>query len=230
MLAEDTLCYILSVMANAIALIDGFNMYHALDAKSRHCGYRYHRYKWINYWALAECFVPKSDVVLEVRWFTAEAPWAGASGQGKRNRHRELRIANQEMGVTVVDGYFRPVQKTCRLDVPRALISYGSYEEKRTDVAIAVSIVSLASAKAYDKLVLVTADSDMIPAVEAAKKMHPAGAIINVVPIERRAEALKHYVDAQIRMKEHHLIASVLPNVLQLGNGNIVRRPVSWAA
>jgi len=114
--------------------------------------------------------------------------------------------------------------------VPRALISYSMYEEKRTDVASAVSIVSLAGAKAYDKLVLVTADSDMIPAVEAAKRIHPAGAIINAVPIERRAEALKHYVDAQIRMKEHDLLASVLPDVLQLGNGNIVRQPVSWAA
>jgi len=50
-------------MADVIALIDGFNVYHALAQRSHHGGYPYRTYKWINYWKLAECFVPKTDNV-----------------------------------------------------------------------------------------------------------------------------------------------------------------------
>jgi uncharacterized LabA/DUF88 family protein len=38
-----------------------------------------------------------------------------------------------------------------------------SYEEKQTDVAIAVKLVSDALADSYDRAILVTADSDQIP-------------------------------------------------------------------
>jgi len=216
-------------MANVVALIDGFNVYHALDCKSRYGGgFRYNRYKWINYWKLAECFVPKIDVMKEVRWFTAETPWKNKEGEMKRNRHRRLRQVNEDHGVIVVEGYFRPVEKTCRLRVPKASIRYQTYEEKRTDVAIAVSLVSLAHRKAYDKVILLTADSDIIPAIQEAKQVHPAGLILNVLPIERRGRALRNYVDQQMTMKVKHLKASRLPSTVTLSAGKQLTCPSSW--
>lgn len=214
-------------MADVVALIDGFNLYHALDGRSHYGGgYPYHKYKWIDYSALASCFVPKSDRLVEVVLFTASAPWPGADG--KRKRHSVLIEANKDLGVLVVWGRFRPVDRVCKLEVPRATIIYPTYEEKRTDVAIAVGLVGRAYRKAYEKAVLISGDSDLIPAVQEAKAAHPGGAIINVVPIEHRGQALKNEVDTQIAMKERHLVASQLHDPFTLRSGRVVHCPQSW--
>lgn len=215
-------------MANVVSLVDGFNVYHALDQRSRHGGHPYREFKWINYWRLSQCFVPLADTMDQVRWFTAESPLSGREGNLRRGRHRRLRRANEAQGVQVVDGYFRPVTRSCKLIVPPGFIKYETHEEKRTDVAIAVALVSLAHQQAYDKAVLITADSDMIPAIEEAKAVHPRGAIINVVPIERRARALYNYVDQQIRMRTRHLKASRLPLQVTLDTGRTIRCPRMW--
>lgn len=215
-------------MANAVALIDGFNVYHALDSRSRYGGFPYHKYKWIDYWKLASCFVPTTDSIQEVLWFTAEASWKGRVADGKRDRHRRLRRANEDQGVKVVDGFFRQIERTCNLQCPRARIKYKAYEEKRTDVAIAVTLVRLAYQAAYDKVVIISADSDLIPAIQEAKTAHETGQIINVVPIERRAEALKPYVDQQIRMTTHHLCRCQFQASITLRNGKTVTQPSGW--
>ena len=215
-------------MSDVIALIDGFNMYHALDQRSRFGGYPYRKFKWINYWLLAECFVPHSDVMRSVTWFTAKCPWKGNSGDLKRERHQKLRRANEHYGVEVVVGYFRLVTKKRVLINPRGFIQYDTYEEKRTDVALAVMLVSLAHQRTYDKAVIVTADSDMIPAIEEAKRVHKDGTIINAVPIERRAQALKNYVDQQISMQVKHVETSLLPAIVDTSPGRRVERPIEW--
>ena len=43
-------------MARVIAYIDGFNVYHALDRNPAN-----HRYKWLDYKALARCYVGSKD-------------------------------------------------------------------------------------------------------------------------------------------------------------------------
>ena len=215
-------------MAKVIALVDGFNMYHALDQRGHLGTYPYRRFKWINYRKLAACFVPRADSITSVKWFTAECPWKGRAGEQKRIRHRALIRANRSEDVEVVNGYFRPVTKTQRLILPRGLIQYETYEEKRSDVALAVTLASLALQQAYDKAVLITADSDMIPAVQEAKRAHSGGMIINAVPIERRARALANYVDQQISMRQKHLALSQFPDHLELPTGRALDRPIEW--
>jgi len=81
---------------------------------------------------------------------------------------------------------------------------------------------------AYDKVVLLTADSNMIPAIQEAKRVHGEGRIINAVPIGRRARALANYVDQQISMKVKHLEASKLPDSLSVGSGRELNCPSEW--
>jgi len=166
--------------------------------------------------------------MIQVSWFTAESPIAGRKGELKRGRHRRLRRANELRGVQVVDGYFRPVTRQCRLIIPRDFVKFETYEEKRTDVAIAVALVSLAHQRAYQKAVLITGDSDLIPAVQEAEAVHPGGTVINVVPIERRAVALGNYVDQQIRMGTRHLKNSLLPQQVVGPAGRPIRCPRPW--
>ncbi|MEM4735166.1 MAG: NYN domain-containing protein [Candidatus Thorarchaeota archaeon] len=47
--------------------------------------------------------------------------------------------------------------------------STGEYEQKRVDVLISVDLVRMSCAKWVDAVILVSGDSDLVPAVEAAK-------------------------------------------------------------
>ena len=50
--------------------IDGFNVYHALDDYKS-----FHKYKWLDYSALAKCFVSSKEIITDIFYFTAYAEW-----------------------------------------------------------------------------------------------------------------------------------------------------------
>lgn len=61
-------------MAKIVFLIDGFNLYHALDyAQTGPNHSRYTRYKWLNLYRLASLFVGRLDSLERVLLFTAYA-------------------------------------------------------------------------------------------------------------------------------------------------------------
>ena len=62
-------------------------------------------------------------------------------------------------------------------------LRYESYEEKRTDVNIAVAIVSDAYNNKYDKAILLTADSDISPSIKEVKKHFPDKEFLLVLPM-----------------------------------------------
>jgi len=218
-------------MANVIALIDGFNMYHALQASVGGI-FPYRTYKWIDYRKLAECFAGHNGVVTHVFLFTAYMIGTEAWHRNKRARHARLVAANIAQGVEIVRGRFFARQRTCTLPVPDARIRYSAVEEKRTDVNIAVTLVRLAHERAYDRLLLTTADSDLIPAVEEAKRAYPAGIITSVPPIGRfgTATAVRGVCDRAVKMKISHLAASRLPNVVAVpGKPSVeIECPNTW--
>ena len=195
--------------------VDGFNVYHALDNPNLS------KYKWLNYWALSEKFLRGRDTLVGVLYFTAYTPWDAE----KRQRHETLVSANRAQGVDVILGEFRRTQKRCRADCRKL---YTTYEEKRTDVNIAVNLFQRAVADEYDKAVLISGDSDMIPSVEAVQKVFPKKELSVVIPIGRRAKELKQVIGASMKMKESHLRTSQLPENLELRDGTMLRKPLAW--
>ena len=76
-------------------------------------------------------------------------------------RHKLLISANVDCGVRVILGQFRKTTKKCQICNEQ----YQTYEEKRTDVNIAVHLFADAQKNNYDKAVIVSGDSDLIPAM-----------------------------------------------------------------
>lgn len=196
--------------------IDGFNVYHAI--KNPRLG----KYRWLNYWELATRFLQPNDQLNGVLYFTAYPPW----DINKRNRHKRLISANQFYGVQVILGKFRRVTKKCRVEECRQ--EYETYEEKRTDVNIAVNLLKNAHQNNYDKAVLVSGDSDIIPAVKAVKQAFPIKQISLVIPIDRQARELTQTIGSAIQMKEYHLKTSQLPEKVTLQNGVVLQKPREW--
>jgi uncharacterized LabA/DUF88 family protein len=56
--------------------------------------------------------------------------------------------------------------------------TWVSYEENETDVAIAANIVRDAARGSMDTAIVVSGDSDLLPALRAAKDMQPTMAVV----------------------------------------------------
>lgn len=206
------------------AFIDGFNVYHSLDDNHGLPAKPYARYKWIDYWKLSEQFVPAGDALESVHLFTAYCPWSAS----KRRRHRDLVSIQEDKGVQVKIGYFRPKTRTCRAR-GGCHLKYGDYEEKRTDVNVATQMLSLATQGKYDKAILFSGDSDYRPVIEEIRFLFPRITIISVLPIKRSGKALRNVAHHQLEMKLSHLKASRLSNTVYLRDGTRLDCPIEWA-
>jgi len=116
-------------MPTTVVLVDGFNLYHALDSFQ---GGRFRRYKWISLRKLAEQFVFGREVLGEVLYFTTLSTWDA----NKTARHKLFIRAQENEGVKVIYGEFKRKERKCR----RCKQEFWSFEEKQTDVNIALNL------------------------------------------------------------------------------------------
>jgi hypothetical protein len=143
-------------VATVIAYVDGFNLYHGLHDKYRR------RYLWLDLECLVQRLRP-NDHIVAVRYFTAlvrDEPTALA------HQHTYLDALSAHSGglVQVVLGRYQSKSMNCR----QCGNAWTSYEEKETDVNIAVSLVADAAAAASDIALVISADSDLCPAIRTA--------------------------------------------------------------
>ena len=201
-------------MARVAAFIDGFNLFHALDANPT-----FHKYKWLNLSRLTRCFVKQDDEITGVFYFTAYASWNPTKVEKHKNYVRALELE----GVKPVFGEFRRKDRRC----PKCGKIYPTFEEKETDVNIAIKLFQTALANLYDTALIVSGDSDLIPALEAVKQTFPDKRIIVVIPIGRHAEALKQTAHAHMKLKEKHLASCQFEDEIRKGDLVLIR-PDSW--
>ena len=202
-------------MEKAIFFIDGFNLYHSI-ANER----RFNKYKWIDLSKLANNFITKKENVEEIYYFTALTPWS----PDKTSRQKIFIKAQELKGIKIVYGEFRKKDRKCRL----CKKTYTTFEEKRTDVNIAIYLFKLAIQDKFDKAYIISGDSDLIPSVEEVKTLFPHKQIGVIIPIGRHAELLKLKCDFHMKIKEKHLKSSILPDVIPLKDNKKLVCPESW--
>ncbi|MGH9777565.1 MAG: NYN domain-containing protein [Candidatus Acidiferrales bacterium] len=208
-------------MSRIAFFIDGFNLFHALDYfPSGPDHSRYNRYKWISLARLARCFVTKKDRAEELLYFTTLATW----NPEKVVRHKLFIKAQEAEGVQVVYGEFKRKERRC----PLCNKHFWTFEEKQTDVNIALRLFELAVKDRYDRAIIVSGDTDLLPAIKAVRSAFPAKQIGVVIPIGRASEDLKKQADFYHKMKEKHLVSSRLPDVMKLSDGTELVCPPTW--
>lgn len=208
-------------MAKICFFVDGFNLYHALDyfpPGPDH--FRYRKYKWLNLWKLASLFVGRVDTLEDVLLFTALATW----DPRKVARHKLFIRANESMGVSVVYGEFKRKEKRCAICKKR----YPSFEEKQTDVNIALALLQYAILDKYDRAVIVSGDTDLIPAIKAVRATFPQKQIGVILPIGKSSEDLLKHADFRHKMREHHLSSCRFPDQILLPDRSILSCPPTW--
>lgn len=214
--------FLSSPMAKVIAFIDGFNLYHALNYLQGHSNHqKYWKYKWLNLKKLASMFVFGKDTLEEVLYFTTLATWDA----GKTARHRLYIRALESEGVQIIYGEFKRKKKHCQL----CKKDFWSFEEKQTDVNIALFLLVRAIQERFDKAIIFSGDTDLLPAVKMVRHVFLGKQIGLVIPIGRASEDFKQKVDFHYKMREHHLAKSLFSDPLILKDGSSLAKPPNWS-
>ncbi len=198
-----------------IVFIDGFNLYHAIKVNPE-----YRKYKWLDLSKLSTLYITKNEIIVDILYFTALATW----NPDKVKKHKLFIKANEFKGVHVVYGEFKKRDKYCNL----CKKTYQTFEEKQTDVNIAIQLFKLSIEDKYDKAIIISGDSDLIPSINAVRKTFPNKQIGVIIPIGRRAEALKQACDFYMKMKKKHLSSAILEYKIKINNNEFIVCPPEW--
>jgi uncharacterized LabA/DUF88 family protein len=81
----------------------------------------------------------------------------------------------------------------------------------------------------YDTALLISADSDLCPAVRAMKRLRPRKRIIAAFPPQRQSGDLRRAVDGYLVIGDDKLRRSQLPPAVDVPAGITLHRPKHWA-
>jgi uncharacterized LabA/DUF88 family protein len=198
-----------------IVYVDGFNFYYGLRRS------KWKKYYWLDIVKLFEQFMRPNQNLVAVKYFSARPSDAGQS-----KRQDAFFQANKENPkFTLILGKFLKKEVFC-LKCHRANITY---EEKETDVRIATQIVADAFKKNCDVAIVVSADSDMVPAIELVRET--SSQIFIYFPPNQFSTNLASMGGSQpVQMQryEQRFKKSVLPDTVVLQSGFRLSIPAEW--
>jgi len=204
-------------MATVIAYVDGFNLYHRLHDRYRR------RYLWLDLERLVQRIRPR-DQLVTVRYFTAMVRDDPPALARQRTYLDALRVHSGGL-VQVVLGRYQSKTVSCR----QCGSTWTSYEEKETDVNIAVSLVADAAARASDLALIISADSDLCPAIRTARSLNLRRGMIAVFPPRRSSFEIRSLIRGAFTVAAVDLRNSLLPDtVSNRTTGQIYKRPGKW--
>jgi uncharacterized LabA/DUF88 family protein len=197
--------------------IDGFNLYYGLKAK----GWR--KYYWLNLEEMCFRLTKLGQELVKIRYFTARI-----SGNQKRKRQQTyLEALDTLPKLETHYGLYLPGKQICR----KCKCVSSKPSEKKSDVNIAIRMLTDALDDLYDVAVLISADSDLIPAIEAIKTYAPSKRVGLLFPPERNSALLQAECHFHIgTLNEGTLRKSQFPDVVISRSGFPLHRPQHWAA
>lgn len=204
-------------MARFCFYVDGFNVYYSIQQFALR--YKTPKYKWLNYQDLAKSSIGNKDTIEAIYYFSSYLSWKPQSVA----RHKTYIKALRSVGVEYIQGRFKEKTLKCHHCHKR----YKSHEEKQTDVNIAVKIVADASVDKFDKAVIVSADTDLIPAIKTVHDIWPDKEVGVMFPVASHSFELKQVADFTWKMKPKRLISCQFPPKIKAGN-SVIECPVEW--
>ncbi|MEU4287562.1 NYN domain-containing protein [Kribbella sp. NPDC026596] len=181
------------------------------------------RLLWLDLVKLSQLLRPRSSLV-RVHYFTApvlDDP-AAASRQG---RYQAALLARNPGLIDITQGRYQKKERTCRA----CGASWIHYEEKETDVSIATALVADAASRGTDSALIISADSDLSPAVRTARTLNTAMFMAAAFPPMRYSAELSKLMPASFKIGMSKLTGAQLPRtVLDSASGRSYRRPAKW--
>jgi uncharacterized LabA/DUF88 family protein len=213
--------FLLYNMNRVTFYFDGFNFYNGLKERASELP-AWKNYYWIDFVKLCEQFTQEGQLI-SVKYFTAPP-----SNDGQRSRQSALFSANKLLNpgkFSQINGNYQNKTIECKKCKKR----FEHPEEKRTDVNIAVSMMLDCFHDHTDTLVLISADSDQVPTIQAIQSNFPNKKIKVYFPPNRKSAELLAVLKQVVYLEnnEDKFKASVMPGKIEL-SGKIYTRPIEW--
>jgi uncharacterized LabA/DUF88 family protein len=226
-------------------IVDGFNVYHSIREAEKLTAARPQR--WLDLKSLCASYLPhfgRAATLQGVYYFSALARHLAATHPDIELRHQAYLEALESTGVEVTLASFKlrtqyvplkhcalrvwPLRRPVHLPIPRCSVIVTRAEEKQTDVAIASKMFELLQRNAADAVVLVSGDTDLIPAIRTASTLFPTCTVAVCFPFKRHNAELRAAVQRSFKIGKDQYAKHQLPDPIVLPNGHLIRKPPSW--
>lgn len=185
--------------------------------------------KWLNLRSLVEKFInQQQETIDKIYYFSAIATHINVD---TTKRHQVYIEALETFDIQFIEGHFKNKVHTCYVK-DRINLTLYKHEEKETDVNIAIYMVRDAILKKFDKLILITNDTDINPAIEMAKKENPNLEIrLLTPPTYKTHDSLRKIImpGKATVISEGQIQLSLLPASITKSNGKIIHRPKEYS-
>jgi hypothetical protein len=181
-----------------IVYIDGFNLYFGL----KDAGFR--RYYWLDVQTLAERLLLPTQRLAGVKYFTSRI--SGPPDKRLRQNAFLEAVATRPL-VRMFFGHYLTHDRVCQ----RCNYMQPVPSEKMTDVNISVQLLRDAFEDQFDTAIVVSADSDLCPPIEAVKELFCAKRVVACFPPERASKRLRTVCHASMVLGRRLLADSQFP-------------------
>jgi len=226
-------------------VVDGFNVYHSIREAEKLTAARPQR--WLDLKSLCASYLPhfgRTATLQGVYYFSAIAKHLSATHSDIELRHQAYIEGLRSTGVEVTLAGFKvrdtyvplkhcqvqlwPFRKPVRLSIPGCKVVFTRAEEKQTDVAIALKVFELLHLNLAEAVVLVSGDTDLIPAIRTAGALFPAATVAVCFPFKRHNAELRGAVKKSFKIGKDQYAKHQLADPIVLPNGRVIRKPSSW--
>lgn len=204
-------------MTRVAAYIDGFNLYFGL----KDAGFK--RYYWLDVAALAGNLLKPDQTLVATHYFTARIRDNGRNVADQKRQGTYIE-ALELQGVKTQFGHYLDKLRTCR----KCKATWTDYEEKMTDVNIAIQLQGDAYDDAFDVALVISGDSDLTTPIRRIRQRFPHKRVIVVFPPKRHSAELKRVATGYLTIGEDKLRASQLPDSIIKPDGFALARPATW--
>lgn len=205
-------------MNRVVAYVDGFNLYFGLKRK----GWKKHY--WLDLYSLAESLLKPGQTLETVHYFTARIRSTGKNQDDMKRQSIYLDALSTRPNLFIHYGHFLEKNRKCHQCGARWI----DYEEKMTDVNIAVQLLADASDNRFDTALLISADSDLTTPVQLVRTRFSGKRVIVAQPPASVSVRLSAAATAAFNISETKVRQNQLPVTVQTANGYTLRRPDTW--
>lgn len=198
-----------------IVYVDGFNFYYGLKTP------KWRKYYWIDIVRLFEMFLKPNQELVAVKYFSARPADVGKS----KRQDAFFQANNENPKFKLILGKYLKKQFECY----KCHNIIHTYEEKESDVRFATQIVADAYQKNCDIAIIVSADSDMIPAIEIAKEVY-VKVFIYFPPnqFSSNLSTMGDGISTLMQRYEHRFKKAIMPGTIHLNSGFDLKKPTEW--
>ena len=210
-----------------IVYVDGFNLYYGL--------LRGKPWLWLDLEKLATMLLTDKYNILEVKFFTARIRNDRFAVMSPHDQACYFDVLTANPRIRIIEGYY----KMFRAKLPFAKepctscdkVKYAvvwKTEEKKSDVNLAVEMVTDAYENRADAMVLISGNADHSAALSIARYRHHKTTVV-FNPHEGECVELRQLSTFYKNIPRDLPARCQLPEVVTLPNGRTIHRPPAWA-